>query len=236
MRYFNPRSQCRERPLCSLRRAASPRFQSTLPMQGATSRDHRDRHIELISIHAPNAGSDYYSRSTWSTMPVFQSTLPMQGATTCVLQSGWLGLFQSTLPMQGATRPIFMAITGTVFQSTLPMQGATRLSLRPSIEDRFQSTLPMQGATRSARRYTRGYDYFNPRSQCRERRERRSVQAQRHISIHAPNAGSDGIRSTFLKWITDFNPRSQCRERLDQRHAGDILGIFQSTLPMQGAT
>ena len=34
----------------------------------------------------------------------------------------------------------------------------------------------------------------------------------------------------------DFNPRSPCGERLGGSDAGTIMGSFQSTLPMRGAT
>ena len=38
------------------------RFQSTRPVWGATYLDLRDYAIELISIHAPRAGRDFYIR------------------------------------------------------------------------------------------------------------------------------------------------------------------------------
>ena len=77
---FNPRSPCGERPGVSLKRRWFSRFQSTLPMRGATGQwnNHltslifqstlpmrgatdNQRRFEpflLISIHAPHAGSD----------------------------------------------------------------------------------------------------------------------------------------------------------------------------------
>ena len=56
------------------------------------------------------------------------------------------------------------------------------------------------------------------------------------ISIHAPHAGSD--RSTRRAWpcCIDFNPRSPCGERLSEAIASAVSCIFQSTLPMRGAT
>ena len=76
------------------------------------------------------------------------------------------------------------------------------------------------------------------------------------ISIHAPHAGSDGElcwdaksphdfnpRSPcgernvpILQSRCDFNPRSPCGERLYSAIALAMLEIFQSTLPMRGAT
>ncbi len=55
---------------------------------------------------------------------------------------------------------------------------------------------------------------FNPRSQYRERQLE----------------GSD-----LISWY-DFNPRSQYRERQKHRRMSVSEGVFQSTLPIQGAT
>ena len=77
---FNPRSPCGERPLvkfnafysdnfnprspCGERRENHPnygkcgRFQSTLPVWGATSAKERSSEPSRISIHAPRVGSD----------------------------------------------------------------------------------------------------------------------------------------------------------------------------------
>ena len=59
----------------------SVEFQSTLPLRGATAARLRGGRPEVISIHAPLAGSDSrYLRG--QTRPVqFQSTLPLRGAT-----------------------------------------------------------------------------------------------------------------------------------------------------------
>ena len=57
--------------------------------------------------------------------------------------------------------------------------------------------------------------YFNPRSPCGERRKiRRAVMRDLCISIHAPRAGSDRLRG-------------------EDGWEGEI---FQSTLPVRGAT
>ena len=105
-----------------------------------------------------------------------------------------------------------------------------------TVVDIFQSTLPMQGATKE-----QGIETATP-----------------NISIHAPYAGSDWKHITRLPGVMNFNPRSLCRERqiicvtvyrlqnfnprslCRERPASIfpeiIFWIFQSTLPMQGAT
>ena len=56
------------------------------------------------------------------------------------------------------------------------------------------------------------------------------------ISIHAPHAGSDRNGVGFTVDGGDFNPRSPCGERPLLERRGAVLQLFQSTLPMRGAT
>ncbi len=79
----------------------------------------------------------------------------------------------------------------------------------------FQSTLPMRGATFVFAALPRPDFDFNPHSPCGERlRERfRPVKAQK-----------------------DFNPHSPCGERRKIETVAAKHIIFQSTLPMRGAT
>ena len=107
-------------------RGRKSRFQSTLPVGGATQSSPPDRSQGDISIHAPRGGSDPAPR--WATLP---------------------RKFQSTLPVGGATWYRGMAIPQFIFQSTLPVGGAT--DIRPGNTRRilFQSTLPVGGATGS---------------------------------------------------------------------------------------
>ena len=56
--YFNPRSPCGERHNSELRLYSNARFQSTLPMRGATYCIQSATPGNPISIHAPHAGSD----------------------------------------------------------------------------------------------------------------------------------------------------------------------------------
>ena len=79
-------------------------FQSTPPMQGATTEDQDGQMTLRVSIHAPYAGSDTDARRREKFSQRFQSTPPMQGATmTGIYNAYGQGMFQSTPPMQGAT-------------------------------------------------------------------------------------------------------------------------------------
>ena len=80
--YFNPRSPCGERRRATRWQRSTARFQSTLPVRGATTSHALAEEYREISIHAPRAGSD----ANLDSMPPlrlsrFQSTLPVRGAT-----------------------------------------------------------------------------------------------------------------------------------------------------------
>mgnify|MGYP007043652000 CR=1 FL=1 len=56
--YFNPRSPCGERRGLPRTLLKLPGFQSTLPLRGATKMEQTIGLSQMISIHAPLAGSD----------------------------------------------------------------------------------------------------------------------------------------------------------------------------------
>ena len=149
------------------------------------------------------------------TMSEFQSTLPVRGATDSWGNSVSLTVFQSTLPVRGATYCCPGHAGSWVFQSTLPVRGATdKRAGGFRCFSVFQSTLPVRGAT------------F------------RCIQAActRPISIHAPREGSDAL-DKFLPGVYDISIHAP-REGSDPGHKRKrrLNVIFQSTLPVRGAT
>ena len=78
----------------------------------------------------------------------------------------------------------------------------------------FQSTLPVWGATYRAHDAKPQRGYFNPRSPCGERPR----------------------RASYASFWGYFNPRSPCGERPGASRRSLALYIFQSTLPVWGAT
>ena len=56
------------------------------------------------------------------------------------------------------------------------------------------------------------------------------------ISIHAPRGGSDQINPHTTANILHFNPRSPWGERLVEWFNAQASSLFQSTLPVGGAT
>ena len=211
--YFNPRSLCRERREIRLPAARAQKFQSTLPMQGATISDSFPVLSTGISIHAPYAGSDRQQlqrslicqnfnprslcrerreiRLPAARAQKFQSTLPMQGATPSALSDYLTEQFQSTLPMQGATRLSW--VFATIFSISIhaPYAGSDLAAIRPSLIKQISIHAPYAGSDP---------EWIKRRNEC-------------YISIHAPYAGSDG-KVWCIKLLTkNFNPRSLCRER-----------------------
>ena len=146
---FNPRSPCGERPLrgpapwvdfpISIHaprvgsdtgaRQGGPgagRFQSTLPVWGATTMEVR---------HMPEG--------------TFQSTLPVWGATPSWPTScSWATRFQSTLPVWGATRHRRSLLRSMKISIHAPRVGSDwGGTTTPPQGCEFQSTLPVWGAT-----------------------------------------------------------------------------------------
>ena len=78
---------------------------------------------------------------------------------------------------------------------------------------------------------------FNPRSPCGERHlVRFQTQSVPDISIHAPRVGSDLSFCRRNRYSKYFNPRSPCGERPLPKRTTWSPKLFQSTLPVWGAT
>ena len=169
--HFNPRSPCGERLGSYAKSAACLRFQSTLPVWGATGAAHGASTLDQeISIHAPRVGSDVDSVPT-----AFSKIRDFNPRSPCG-ERQWRAV---------------TTLTATVFQSTLPVWGATLHPVGSRVGCGFQSTLPVWGATAA----------------------RDGYRVPHLISIHAPRVGSDGAPPCGRRAPCNFNPRSPCGER-----------------------
>ena len=147
------------------------------------------------------------------------------------------GLFQSTLPVWGATISLKPMTLILLFQSTLPVWGATAAGGRPCRSDWISIHAPRVGSDCQHRGEAAGNGDFNPRSPCGERRPLLPVMRYADcISIHAPRVGSDSFSDWAVFVTSYFNPRSPCGERLPCPHFLLAGFLFQSTLPVWGAT
>ena len=100
----------------------------------------------------------------------------------------------------------------------------------------FQSTLPLRGAThRHTQRGNRYSISIHAPLAGSDSGPVGSV-ANLTISIHAPLAGSDLPARPYTNPRRNFNPRSPCGERPLGLIPYDMALVFQSTLPLRGAT
>ena len=202
----------------------------------------------IISIHAPNAGSDISVNSSSAVSHYFNPRSQCRERRVAMSSSATANSAISIHAPNAGSDSARQPISAIAMQISIhaPNAGSDYADQSDSAIDRiFQSTLPMQGATDARWHALLNDDNFNPRSQCRERPTASMTNMTiRRISIHAPNAGSDHLtlmlrtlmylfQSTLpmqgatgmstmqsAQWM-NFNPRSQCRERLRSlRHAG----------------
>ena len=216
------------------------RFQSTLPVWGATTRYKFSRRYSFL----------------------FQSTLPVWGATTLRVSDTQLFIFQSTLPVWGATPGYSVVWCQTRYFNPRSPCGE-RLGQPLWISDRLAISIhaPRVGSDTSCLTRSQPLYDFNPRSPCGERRRPGdSDRAGKNISIHAPRVGSDQdfvikapapapFQSTLPVWGATRCPRHPSgKHRAISIHAPRVgsdngstgerntSGRFQSTLPVWGAT
>ena len=234
---FNPRSPYGERPHSQNAEIGTRKFQSTLPLRGATVKC---------------GGS--------KTTNLFQSTLPLRGATRRPKYYNLFGGISIHAPLTGSDlRAEWQAVILSAFQSTLPLRGATRTTtITISASSDFNPRSPY-GERRLSQLTSLIQSDFNPRSPYGERRDLGGIiTCPQVISIHAPLTGSDARCLTLRQKLVisihapltgsdsrgcpcfggchDFNPRSPYGER--RAKSGEKIGgsQFQSTLPLRGAT
>ena len=170
-------------------------------------------HCCLISIHTPLAGSDRQPADHAVGRHISIHT-PLAGSDRqCRVDGETLGISIHT-PLAGSDMSPAISGAAFLFQSTLPLWGATSFRRFLIYVITFQSTLPLRGATGMGRRnrHRKGISIHTPLAGSdRAASGLRGLQAI--ISIHTPLAGSDAALR-------------KCWRSL----------IFQSTLPLRGAT
>ena len=144
---FNPRSPCGERRAALTQGYAVLRFQSTLPVRGATVHISQPSYTNIISIHAPRAGSDYdFGKS--NIVEDISIHAPRAGSD----MHGRAGRspsrhFNPRSPCGERLAHSNCMASVIRFQSTLPVRGATIAKCLLQSPGQFQSTLPVRGAT-----------------------------------------------------------------------------------------
>ena len=210
---FNPRSPCGERLAFLNPSNLSMRFQSTLPMRGATS-----------------------SRSIFARTLRFQSTLPMRGATIYAMRKGDNMTISIHAPHAGSDCKYEIQLSTDGISIHAPHAGSdsgfqcSRASAGISIH------APHAGSDITADALNGPLTDFNPRSPCGERPGNSSNAIASTISIHAPHAGSDNTSLESCHVRYKFQSTLPMRGATAAAFHRCSLRRFQSTLPMRGAT
>ena len=146
--------------------------------------------------------------------------------------------FQSTLPMWGATLKQSLIKMLPLISIHAPHVGSDPLqSLCIYIISGISIHAPHVGSDFGFIGFDGGIAYFNPRSPCGERRDVHAGDVGGWvISIHAPHVGSDSAGVFLSAFVaisihaphvgSDITPNDKCQSQK----------VFQSTLPMWGAT
>ena len=125
------------------------RFQSTLPLRGATGIHANTCTQQIISIHAPLTGSDLIYVCTYYEFRYFNPRSPYG-------ERRWTDGACSTHP---------------TFQSTLPLRGATRRGSRKGSARPISIHAPLTGSDLIPKDTVRLMCNFNPRSPYGERQQ-----------------------------------------------------------------
>ena len=146
-------------------------------------------------------------------------------------------MFQSTLPVRGATIktfcggfPVGVSIhaprAGSDFSGTICCVSGKGVSIHA----------PRAGSdnSRMSRYINVGVSIHAPRAGSDQLVSHSRIELT--VSIHAPRAGSDLTLRTWTMPLYGFNPRSPCGERHPDSEYPNVVEVFQSTLPVRGAT
>ncbi len=147
-------------------------------------------------------------------------------------------IFQSTLPVWGATCAIIINRPLCTISIHAPRVGSDTAGLLPHLFLLISIHAPRVGSDGAWASNCLGGKYFNPRSPCGERRTggRACFSLLKHFNPRSPCGERPYVVLFTIVIPSDFNPRSPCGERLRPLPGGVPWELFQSTLPVWGAT
>ena len=122
--HFNPRSPYGERQITGELSPTSWRFQSTLPLRGATPVFRWQHQREHISIHAPLTGSDVRQVKNGCVPQDFNPRSPYGERRRSPSKREQAAEFQSTLPLRGATMGYGTVSKWAVISIHAPLTGS----------------------------------------------------------------------------------------------------------------
>ena len=171
------------------------KFQSTLPVGGATFPFSHSLPFQILSIHAPRGGSDKKQSNARHRRTRFQSTLPVGGATCRILTRQ---ILQSAIsihaPRGGSDLNVLLSpCQPPHFNPRSPWGERPKWLNDNGIRLDISIHAPRGGSDVHLKRdgVLRIHD-FNPRSPWGERHHiAANLSSRKQISIHAPRGGSD---------------------------------------------
>ena len=190
---FNPRSPCGERHVVLGSRHVHGRFQSTLPMRGATRKLYDYYRRRFISIHAPHAGSDGGVDAVCGVVRDFNPRSPCGERRSGFSFSLQVSPISIHAPHAGSDHGCFdVRAAPVVISIHAPHAGSDRFhSMDVPKGWHFNPRSPCGERPIFSCGNVTPSD-FNPRSPCGERPFIPVFHDPLLISIHAPHAGSDG--------------------------------------------
>ena len=213
----------------------------------------------IISIHAPLTGSDRSAAPRQTDLLNFNPRSPYGERLIPMDTVRLMCNFNPRSPYGERRYNNDRQLRRRRFQSTLPLRGATcfKRTLLPTFTISIHA--PLTGSDNRNFDLVAHGKYFNPRSPYGERLPPysyitygllfqstlplrgathlgRELLCSDAISIHAPLTGSDILLPYRHSVDHDFNPRSPYGERPRDLHSRGGIAIFQSTLPLRGAT
>ena len=160
----------------------------------------------------------------------------MRGATTPPSQRKRPGGFQSTLPMRGATLKHWYDYTEIPISIHAPHAGSDEVDVARGGVYIISIHAPHAGSDLDKTAYQSLGLISIHAPHAGSDNEQLQATCDGQISIHAPHAGSDYTHMCYHIVTGNFNPRSPCGERPGNNIIRFKTIIFQSTLPMRGAT
>ena len=146
---------------------------------------------------------------------VFQSTLPLRGATAYRFSIDETLIISIHTPLAGSDAHHAIRLGGFTISIHTPLAGSDYRVAAVEKPTKISIHTPLAGSDSASGHVPHTHEYFNPHSPCGERlySARRTRIAPQH-----------------------FNPHSPCGERLFRSFVDEWGELFQSTLPLRGAT
>ena len=212
---FNPRAPRGARPTPTDWVGGCMAFQSTRPARGATDAFAYFKYLEPVSIHAPRAGRDAGGSATTAARASFNPRAPRGARPQRIGGIARTTSFNPRAPRGARPTTAIRRSLSPVFQSTRPARGATAVAGEDGLRaDCFNPRAP-RGARRRCRAMPALFKEFQSTRPARGATPRRERDVGRtHVSIHAPRAGRDGKRVSYICGKISFNPRAPRGARL----------------------